>query len=210
MKRIAVICFLAVLAGCQGTRSSSTSSTAAHEERTAARTYEPLENTRVYQRVTTQGNLKFIVTVPHEASAGRPVLIKTQLVNDGREPVLLTYSKELRAVWPSVWANPKSKMPFTAQGQHELGVEDEFSNSSHTIGPGQIWEFEFDLARYFQLGMPEWPYLVSLSCSPETTNCKTGLRSVTHFAVGGLLIQMHSAGTIAQEDGVAIPAPVIK
>jgi hypothetical protein len=141
-------------------------------------------------RTTVESGIHLSISVPADSQIGSPIPVVVELDNDYDQPLLLTYSRPIRSVWPAVWFNASGKMRLTERGQQELGSREEFSNRTYEVHRGQPWRAEFDLAEYYEFPLPH-DYTLALKCHAEKRDPKTNERTTIQFEIGGIRVRVH-------------------
>jgi hypothetical protein len=133
------------------------------------------EDPEVTTRTTTEDGMVLAVKVKREAMMGSPIPVSVEFTNRGTKPVSLNYSRRVLMVHPVVyWINMSGPMPLTKEGEAELGGSREpLSTRSSLLNPGESWETEFDVAKYYKLSLPA-QYLLGISFRLERADPNTG------------------------------------
>jgi hypothetical protein len=147
---------------------------------------QPRPLSEFVERITIEGDLVLAVRVPREAVVGAPINVSTELANRGTRPILLTYSQQVRAVWPAVWFNRSGTMPLTREGRRMFGNRDETWNDTHEIAPGKIWTLTFDINDYYELKLADHTYSLAVRCEPQWIDSTTKERTGTTLEVSGI------------------------
>jgi hypothetical protein len=134
--------------------------------------------------------LTLAVSVARETVIGHPVRVVVEFSNQGKEAVMITYSRPIRLVRPAVTYYPMGgNVPLTDLGRRDLTHREETSNHSGPVDPGKSWKYEFDLAEYFQLDVPI-RYFLGVAFWPERLEPKTGERHRMAFDMAGIEFSM--------------------